>query len=99
MQGVIITRRGGGGSKWKGIGEGINIVEQAMIEVLKNDTYIGFTYNEKMRSVYLLKNSSWKGIGDESIGCESNPIPEGLKKMKMKTSKKWEWHSLYIKNI
>jgi hypothetical protein len=89
----------GGSSKWKGTGEGLNIVEQAMIEVLKNDTYIGFTHNEKMSSVYLLKNSSWKGIDDESIGCERNPIPEGLKKMKTKTSKKWEWHSLYIKNI
>lgn len=87
----------GGCSKLKGIGEGLNIVEQAMIEVLENDTYIGFTHNEKMSSVYLLKNSSWKGIDDESIGCEGNPIPEGLKKMKTKTSKKWKWHSLYIK--
>jgi len=82
--------------KWKGIGEGLNNVEQAMIEVLKNDTYIGFSYNEKVGSVYPLKRADWNGIDDESIGCERRPVPGGLPN-KTGKSDKWKWHSLYIK--
>ena len=82
------------GRKWKGGGEVRNIIEQAMDEVLKNETYIGFSYNEKKKSIYLIRTDDWKGIEDESIGCESRPVPEGLTQ---KTSLKWSWHSLYIK--
>ena len=87
---------GPGGGPLKGDCEGRNIVEQAMIEVLKNDTYIGFSHNERENSVYLLRLSVWNGIEDESIGCESRPIPKGLKVKS--SSSKWKWHSLYIKN-
>ncbi len=83
--------------KWKGSGEGRNIVEQAMVEILKNDTYIGFSHNEKENSVYLIRESDWNGIGDESIGCEERPVPRGLSNKSGK-SDKWKWHSLYIKN-
>jgi len=82
------------GRIWKGRVEEGNIVEQAMIEVLKNDTYIGFSYNEKVGSVYLIKSRDWDGIDGGSIGCERRPVPQGLTQ---KTSQKWEWHSLYIK--
>ena len=84
------------GPKWKGTGGDVDIVEEAMNEVLKDNTYIGFTFNEQKKSVYLLKWGDWKGIDDESIGCERRPIPKGLEKQK--TSTKWEHHSLYIKN-
>jgi len=66
-----------------------------MIEILKNDTYIGFSHNESENSVYLLRRGVWNGIEGESIGCESRPVPQGLPQ---KTSSKWKWHSLYIKN-
>lgn len=82
------------GHIWKGSGEGRNIVEQAMDEILKNDTYIGFSHNEKQNTVYLTKRSEWNGIDDESIRCESRPVPKGLKQ---KNSFRWQWHSLYIK--
>lgn len=84
------------GGKWKGGGEGRNIVEQAMAEILKNDTYIGFSHNEDRNSVYLLKKTDWKGIDDESIGCKRRPVPRGLNNKSGK-SDKWEHHSLYIK--
>ena len=83
------------GRKWKGDCGGRNIVEQAMIEIVKNDTYIGFSHNESENSVYLLRRGVWNGIEGESIGCESRPVPQGLPQ---KTSSKWRWHSLYIKN-
>lgn len=82
------------GRKWKGSDEGRNIVEQAMIEILKNDTYIGFSHNEKENSVYLLRREHWRGIDDGYIGCERRPVPQGLPQKK---SDKWTWHSLYIK--
>lgn len=82
------------GRTWKGGIEGRNIVEQAMIEILKNDTYIGFSHNEKENSVYLLRREHWRGIDDGSIGCERRPVPQGLPQKK---SDKWTWHSLYIK--
>ena len=82
------------GRIWKGSGEGRNIVEQAMDEILKNDTYIGFSHNEKQNTVYLTKRSEWNGIDDESIRCESRPVPKGLTH---KNSFRWKWHSLYIK--
>lgn len=82
------------GSHWKGRGEGRNIVEQAMNEVLKNDKYVGFSHNTKEDSVYLIKSRDWDGIDSGSIGCERRPVPQGLTQ---KTSQKWKWHSLYIK--
>lgn len=82
------------GSKWKGSGEGRNIVEQAMNEVLKNDKYIGFSHNTQEDSVYLIKSRDWEGIDSGSIGCKRRPVPQGLPQ---KTSQKWKWHSLYIK--
>lgn len=82
--------------KWKGIGEGLNTVEQAMNEVLKNEKYVGFSYNEKVGSVYPLKREDWNGIDDESIGCERRPVPRGLPN-KTGKSDKWKWHSIYIK--
>ena len=85
-----------GVAAYDGGGEGRNIVEQAMNEVLNNDTYIGFSHNTHTRSVYLIMCGDWKGIEDKSIGCEANPVPQGL--AKTKTSARWKWHSLYIKN-
>ena len=82
------------GKKWKGSGEGRNIVKQAMDEILKNGTYIGFSHNEKENSVYLIRGGDWNGIDDVSIGCERRPVPQGLPQKK---SLKWTWHSLYIK--
>jgi hypothetical protein len=82
------------GRIWKGRGEGRNIVEQAMNEVLKNDKYFGFSHNTKKDSVYLIKSRDWDGIDSGSIGCERRPVPQGLTH---KTSHKWKWHSLYIK--
>jgi len=84
------------GRTWKGGGEGRNIVEQAMIEILKNDKYAGFSYNETEKSVYLLNKKDWRGIDDGSIGCERRPVPQGLSN-KTGKSDKWTWHSLYIK--
>ena len=83
-----------GVAAYDGGGEGRNIVEQAMNEVLKDDTYIGFSHNTHTRSVYLIRCGDWKGIEDKSIGCEANPVPQGLAVVK---SDKWKWHSLYIK--
>ena len=75
-------------------GEGRNIVELAMNEVLKNDKYVGFSHNTKEDSVYLIKSRDWDGIDSGSIGCERRPVPQGLTQ---KTSQKWKWHSLDIK--
>ena len=80
--------------KWKGSDEGRNVVEQAMDEILKTDKYIGFSHNEKKNSVYLIRGRDWNGIDDESIRCESRPVPQGLTH---KNSFRWKWHSLYIK--
>jgi len=84
----------GGSSKWKATGVGRNIVEEAMIEVLKNDKYVGFSHNTIEDSVYLIKSRDWGGIDSGSIGCERRPVPQGLPQKK---SLKWQWHSLYIK--
>ena len=80
--------------KWKGTGEGRKVVEQAMDEILKTDKYIGFSHNEIKNSVYLIRGRDWNGIDDESIRCESRPVPKGLTH---KNSFRWKWHSLYIK--
>jgi hypothetical protein len=81
--------------KWKGGDEGRNVVEQAMDEILKTDKYIGFSHNEKKLGLSN-KGERLEWIDDESIRCESRPVPKGLTH---KNSFRWQWHSLYIKNI